>query len=69
MPVNGTPTTTPVNPDLQTAKDNAAADKKFQADMLDLQRQITSQNTTQTALSAIQKGNDDVLRAMANNLK
>ena len=60
---------TPANPDIAQAKADAAADKKFQLDMLSLQREITSQNTTMNALSSIQKGNDDVLRAMANNLK
>lgn len=62
-------TSTPANPDIEKARADAAADKKFQLDMLSLQREITSQNTTMNALSSIQKGNDDVLRAMANNLK
>jgi hypothetical protein len=47
----------------------ADADFKMQLDMMDLQRQVNTQNTYITAISTLEKGKDDVLRAIANNLK
>lgn len=47
----------------------ADADFKQQLQMLDLQRQVNSNNTFITAMSTLEKGKDDVLRAIANNLK
>lgn len=51
----------------QTQK--AQQDFDNQLKMLDLQRQVNANNTLITAISTLEKGKDDVSRAMANNLK
>ena len=56
-------------PDYNTIKDNANKDFQQQLQLLDLQRQISAQNTLMQALTTIEKGKDDVLKSIANNLK
>jgi hypothetical protein len=61
----------PKTRDEQLADAQARADADFasQLKMNELQRQVNSNNTYVTALSTLEKGKDDVLRAIANNLK
>lgn len=53
------------------AKEEQKAQQDFeqQLKMMDLQRQVNANNTFITAMSTLEKGKDDVLRAIANNLK
>lgn len=55
--------------DIGQVKQNAEKDFQQQLALLDLQRQISSQNTLMQALTTIEKGKDDVLKSIANNMK
>lgn len=55
--------------DIGQVKANAEKDFQQQLALLDLQRQISSQNTLMQALTTIEKGKDDVLKSIANNMK
>ncbi len=48
---------------------NREADFQRQLQLMEVQRKQNAQNTLVTALSTMEKGKDDVLRAIANNLK
>ena len=56
-------------PDFAKMEENRKKDLETQLIMQEIQRKTTAQNTTMTALSTLQKGNDDVLRSIANSLK
>ncbi len=50
-------------------EENRRKDLENQLIMQEIQRKTTAQNTMMTAISTMQKGADDVLRTIANNLK
>ncbi len=71
-PTNGKSLETNNQTNNQTIGDQSKAleqDKQTQLQLLDLQRRTNAQNTMFTALTTMEKGKDDVLRAIANNLK
>ncbi len=48
---------------------NQAKQMEQQTKMQEFQQKVNFQNTTMTAISTMLKGNDDVLRSIANSLK